>query len=70
MSTTVFVYKRAGEDTEYDLNIDSAAAGTDWQHLEAAAAPKEPGSGLLQQAGQLGRDHFGPASCTISTVNS
>lgn len=25
MSTTVFVYKRAGEDTEYDLNIDSAA---------------------------------------------
>lgn len=27
-------------DTEYDLNIDSAAAGTDWQHLEAAATPR------------------------------
>lgn len=42
MSTTVFVYKTAWEvveiDTEYDLNIDSAAAGTDRQHLEAAAA--------------------------------
>lgn len=40
----MFVYKGAGEDTEYDLNIDSAAAGTDWQHLEAAATPKEAGS--------------------------